>query len=154
MRPRTKQDWRAAVLASPRITDATRVLLLLMADSMKPDQTVSVPRRVLAAQLGRHERRIDERVKQAIGAGFLESVAPGYRTHTAVYKCLFPAAGQAYSQGESATIRSAHKARRSTARNVFEPEPESALDGQRTISTANPADVAQTATLAATRRTA
>jgi hypothetical protein len=101
MKARTKQDWRAAVWQSSRITDATRALLLLMADSMKPDQTVSVPRSKLAAQLGRHERRIDERIKQAVEAGFLESVTPGYRTHTAVYRCRFPRAGQPYRRAGS-----------------------------------------------------
>jgi hypothetical protein len=154
VRPRTKQDWRSAVLLSPRITDATRVLLLLMADSMKPDQTVSVPRHVLAAQLGRHERRITERLGKAVEAGFLECVAPGYRTHTAVYRCLFPVDGQPYSPGERETICSPHIGGRSTARNVLSRERESGLDGGPTTNRANPADVAQTATLATTRRTA
>jgi hypothetical protein len=150
VRPRTKQDWRSAVLLSPRITDATRVLLLLMADSMKPDQTVSVPRHVLAAQLGRHERRITERLGKAVEAGFLESVTPGHRGHTAVYRCRFPIPGQPYLRDDP---QPAYRGTLSVSQSL-EPPPDSGLDGGPTTNRADPADVAQTATSAATRRTA
>lgn len=91
MKPRrTPNDWRKAVLRDPGITDSTRVLLLVLAEHMRSNLHVSVPRRDLARWLNRSEKRIQERIKQAHEAGLLDTVSPGHRGHTAVYHGLFP----------------------------------------------------------------
>jgi hypothetical protein len=82
--------WRREVYQSPRISDATRVLLLLMAEHMDRDRKVCVKRVELARELQRHEQRISERIGAAHKAGYLTTVSPGYRGHTAVYEGLFP----------------------------------------------------------------
>ncbi|GAA0986877.1 hypothetical protein ENKNEFLB_01941 [Nocardioides aquaticus] len=63
----TVDQWRAAVYREPHITDATRVLLLYLSDYMRDDLTVSVDREQIAADLGRSERRIGERFRDALG---------------------------------------------------------------------------------------
>ncbi len=78
------------MFASPLIKDNTRVLLLLLADHMKADRTVSVPQEKLADHIGRSKRRVTERVTAAHKAGFLSTIAGGYVGHTAVYQGLFP----------------------------------------------------------------
>ena len=91
MRPRkTVEQWRTAVYGSATISDAVRVYLLRLADHMKADRTVSVPRSQLARELNRHEQRIAERTRAAIEAGFLDTVSSGYKGHTAVYQGMFP----------------------------------------------------------------
>jgi hypothetical protein len=93
VKPRhTPRDWRRAVLREPNITDATRVVLLVLVDYMRTDLTVSVPRKDLARWLNRSEKRIQERIKNAHDAGLLDTVSPGHRGHTAVYAGLFPEA--------------------------------------------------------------
>ena len=91
-RLRNRDDWRRAVLCNKSITDATRVLLLVMCDYVKPNMTVSVPRYELAALLQRSERRISERVAAAQKAGLLgvDPIVRGQKGRTAVYKCEFP----------------------------------------------------------------
>lgn len=89
-RRRTVDDWRQAVFKSTRIKDNARVLLLYLADHMKADRTVSIPRKTIASDLGKSERRITERIAAAHEAGFLSTVAAGYRGRTAVYQGLFP----------------------------------------------------------------
>jgi hypothetical protein len=84
--------WRAAVLRSPTITDSVRVLLLVLAENMLADGTVSVPRSELARTLGRNERRITERVAAAVGAGYLRVVSVGRQGRTAVYSAALPRA--------------------------------------------------------------
>jgi hypothetical protein len=77
-------------MRAPGINDSTRVLLLVMAEHMRDNLTVSVPRKDLARWLNRSEKRIQERIKHAHQAGFLDTVSPGHRGHTAVYAGLFP----------------------------------------------------------------
>lgn len=89
-RRRTVEDWRRTVFRSAAISDAVKVYLLKLADHMKADRTVSVPRSQLARELNRHEQRIAERTRAAIDAGLLDTVSPGYKGHTAVYQGLFP----------------------------------------------------------------
>lgn len=91
-RGRGPDAWRRVVLRSPRINDSVRVLLLYLADHMRANRTVSVPRSKIADDLGRSERRISERVSAAHAAGFLDTVEPGYRGHVPVYQGLFPEA--------------------------------------------------------------
>jgi hypothetical protein len=87
---RTVDQWRAAVFRSAAISDAVRVYLLRLADHMKADRTVCVPRAQIARELNRHEQRIAERTRAAISAGFLATVSAGYKGHTAVYQGTFP----------------------------------------------------------------
>jgi hypothetical protein len=65
-------------------------LLLVMAEHMRDNLTISVPRKDLARWLNRSEKRIQERIKHAHEAGLLDTVSPGHRGHTAVYAGLFP----------------------------------------------------------------
>jgi hypothetical protein len=87
---RTREDWRRVVYRSKAITDSTRTLLLYLADHMRADRTVSVPRSQIAEALGRNERRVAERFQAAVEAGFLSSVAPGQPGRTAIYQGIFP----------------------------------------------------------------
>ena len=91
MRPRrTVDQWRTVVYKSAAISDAVRVYLLKLSEHMKADLSVSVPRSQLARELNRHEQRIAERTRAAIGARLLDPVSPGYKGHTAVYNAVFP----------------------------------------------------------------
>lgn len=116
------EPWRSAVVASPTITDATRVLLLDMWITMRRDGRVSVPRAEIARRLGRSERRIDERVAAAVAAGYLAVASPGHRGHTAVYVATLPESatpvGRALRTGKGdprGSRTQAEKARRSAA---------------------------------------
>jgi len=100
----TPRDWRFAVLREPNITDATRVVLLVMVEHMRTDLTISVPRKDIAKWLNRSEKRIQERIKNAHDAGLLDTVSRGYRGHTAVYAGLFP---QADSRTDSRALSKA-----------------------------------------------
>lgn len=63
----TVEDWRRAVFRDPHISDSTRVLLLLLADSMSPTTLkVRVPRDKLARALNRSDRRLAERLREAV----------------------------------------------------------------------------------------
>jgi hypothetical protein len=88
-RRRTLDQWRAVVFAAT-MPDSVRVYLLKLAEHMDARRYVSVPRAQLAAELGRHEQRIAERSRQAIELGYLDTISPGYKGHTAVYQGLFP----------------------------------------------------------------
>lgn len=84
--------WRAHILRTSGITDSVRVLMLLLADHMSEDGRVSVPRSHLAQQLGRSERRINERMSAAVEAGKLGRVERGRVGRTATYIALLPGA--------------------------------------------------------------
>ena len=89
-RRRTVEDWRRAVYRTHRLGGAVQVLLLRLADHMRQDRSVCVPRAQLAAELGVHEQRIAERIRTAVEAGFLSKKSGGYRGVTATYEGLFP----------------------------------------------------------------
>lgn len=88
-RRRTVEDWRRAVFRA-RTSGNVQVLLLLLAEHMRTDLSVSVPRATLAAALGIHEQRVADRVKAAIEAGWLFKTGGGYRGRTTEYRGLFP----------------------------------------------------------------
>lgn len=91
MRPkRSVADWRNVVFRSTAITDSVRVVLLLLAEYMREDLTVSVPRRTLSTRLGKSERRVSQRIADAHEAGFLDTVVRGQKYTTAVYAATFP----------------------------------------------------------------
>ncbi|HXH79115.1 helix-turn-helix domain-containing protein [Nocardioides sp.] len=89
-RRRTPDDWRREVYRSTTLSDRTKVLLLFLADHMREDRKVSVPRDRIAKALGRSERRITERITEAHDAGWLSTVVRGQKGLTAVYQGLFP----------------------------------------------------------------
>ena len=91
-RRRTNTEWRRDVFASrdPQMTGAVKVLLLYLADEMRPNGEVSVPREQLANDLGIHKARIAERLNKAIEARFLTRVQAGYPGRTAVYRRFWP----------------------------------------------------------------
>jgi hypothetical protein len=101
------EEWRCAVYAHPTIKDGVRVYLLKLADHMRADRTVSVPRRTIARQLGKSERRIDERNKEARAAGLIDVVVRGQKNVTAVFVGLFPEPLSATDGGRAETTLSA-----------------------------------------------
>ena len=86
--------WRAAVFKHRRTPEATRVLLLYLADHVRHDETVSVPRITIARALGIEERRVTERVKSARDLGWLVTVTRGQKGLTAVHLIRYPSTGQ------------------------------------------------------------
>lgn len=80
--------WRREVFRSPAIGDGTRVLLLHMADHMDARGYVSIPRAQLAAAIARNERRVAERLQEAVAARLLDTVQRGRPGTTAVYVAL------------------------------------------------------------------
>lgn len=86
----TVDDWRREVYRSTTLSDRTKVLLLFLADHMRADRKVSIPREKVAKALGRSERRITERITEAQDNGWLWTVVRGQKGITAVYQGLFP----------------------------------------------------------------
>jgi DNA-binding transcriptional MocR family regulator len=69
--------YRAAVMRTPGVDNATRVLLRAMLDRADARGYVRVSRRQLAADLGRTEATVTERVRAARAAGWLQVVERG-----------------------------------------------------------------------------
>lgn len=82
--------WRSEVIRSAAITDGTKLLLVVMADDMREDGYVSVPREALAKRLGRNDRKVSARLEAAVTARLLDRVARGNKGRTAVYRALLP----------------------------------------------------------------
>lgn len=99
----TPEDWRTQVWKSPEIADSVRVVLLFLAEHMRADRHVSVPREKIARTLGRSERRISQRIADAHTAGFLDTVASGHRGRTAVYVGTFPDSARSAARSERVT---------------------------------------------------
>lgn len=85
-----RERWIAEVLRADYIGDACRVLLLVLARNMTDRGAVSVPRHKLATMLGKPERRISERIAEAVKAGLLSRLGGGYRGRTAEYMAYLP----------------------------------------------------------------
>ena len=81
--PRTR--WREHVIRHAGISNATRVLLLVMHDDMDAQGYVSIPRSQLASRLGIPPSRVTERMKQAKAVGLLDTVVAGGPGVRAVY---------------------------------------------------------------------
>lgn len=88
-----RDRWRSEVVRSPHITDSTRVLLMLLAEDMREDGYVSVPRQRLAQQLDRTERKVSQRLADAVEARLLDRVVRGQKGRTAVYRALLRVPG-------------------------------------------------------------
>lgn len=89
-KPSIKPRWYREVVRSPLISDSVRVLLLVLHEDMAADGFVSVPRKQLAARLGKDPRRIAERIEQAVAAGLLFRLRAGQPGVTAEYRATFP----------------------------------------------------------------
>jgi hypothetical protein len=87
---RRRDEWRAEVIRSARISDAVRVVLLVLADTMTDGGYVSVPRSALAKTINRSPHRITERLKLAREAGYLAIVRPAMPNRTAEYVATLP----------------------------------------------------------------
>ena len=94
-----RDRWRTEVIRSPHINDGTRVLLLVLADQMREDGYVTVPREKLAQQLDRHERKISARLAEAVEARLLDRVVRGQKGRTAVYRALLRVPGTSTLNG-------------------------------------------------------
>ena len=145
MSRRSVTDWRKTVFATSLVTDPVKVLLLLLAEYMRSDRTVSVPRKELAARLGRHDQRVAERMQSAREAGLLDLVSPGYKGDTAVYQGLFPDTASAAKRTEPEYAKS--------PLNRYAVTRDCVPDGQYTTTKAVPSQTVQTATSAPTRST-
>jgi hypothetical protein len=86
-----RERWINEVFRTPLITDATRVALLALAPDMDESGRVSVPRDELSNRLGRHPRKVDDRLKNAVDAGFLQRVSRGQKHRHAVYQATLSA---------------------------------------------------------------
>lgn len=75
---------------SAPVTAKVKVYLLYLADHMRADRTVSIPRRHVAVALGASERRVDDWNTAARQVGLLDVVVRGQKGVTAVYVALFP----------------------------------------------------------------
>ncbi len=84
--------WRREVLRadSKRLPDSVRVLCLALHDEMHENGHVQVSRSALAAKLGRAERRISERIEQAMHHGWLDRIQRGAPGQYAIYTALVP----------------------------------------------------------------
>lgn len=83
--------WRAAVYAPRKgMTNGCRVLLLRLSDDMNAKRLVSIPRQVLADDLGVAPARITEHIKLARRLGFLDIVQRARQHVTATYAGTIP----------------------------------------------------------------
>lgn len=102
-----RERWRREVFASTAITDATRVLLLLLLDDMDERGYVAVPRHVLAKRLNRNERKVSARFEDAVNARLLDRVVRGNKGVTAVYRAMVPDAHRLPVGGRLSTPKAA-----------------------------------------------
>lgn len=88
----TIAEWKAMVYQhrAEGLGNGVRVLLLFLADNMKANRMVSVPRSQIAAALGVSTAEVTNRIKAAREAGLLDSVRQGRPGVTAVYQGLLP----------------------------------------------------------------
>lgn len=99
--------WRREVYRNTAITDATRVLLLLLADEMDERGYVCIPRDVLAKRLNRNERKVSARFEDAVNARLLDRVVRGNRGVTAVYRAMVPGVESLPVPGSQSTGKTA-----------------------------------------------
>jgi hypothetical protein len=90
MRKSWRDEWRAAVLKDPRISNACRVLMLVLADMMRGDGYICRSRSELARVLGVHPSRITQRLNEAVDAGILARIVEGKPGRLAVYQAMRP----------------------------------------------------------------
>lgn len=94
------------------LTNGCRLLLLRLSDDMNGNGIVSVPRSVLAADLGVAPARITEWIRMATDLGLLDQVRRGRPGVTAVYQGLYVppevrpgVPSQRYARADQAEVR-------------------------------------------------
>lgn len=109
--PSYRKRWVEQVRRSPQITDAVKVMLLTVADPelkwMDDDGRLEVTQAKVAAAIGKPVRRIYDRYKAAIAAGFLEEVAKGGQGKAVAYAAVIPvydAAANARRRGNTSNL--------------------------------------------------
>ncbi len=90
MRGTLRDRWRREVLRTSAVTDSCKLLLVVMADEMNADGYISITRPELCRRLDRSDRRIAERIQQAVEARLLDRVQRGQKGRTAVYRAMLP----------------------------------------------------------------
>ena len=85
-----RDQWVEEVFRTPLITDSTRVVLLALAFEMDESGLVSFRRKDLAARLGRSDRRVGDRIANAIDAGYLRRISRGQRNGLGRYQATLP----------------------------------------------------------------
>lgn len=88
--PRAVARWRTEVFRSTAVTDSTKVLLLRLADVMDAKGYFTVPRLEMAEWINRSERRVQERLENAVQGRLIDRVETGHRGRTATYRALWP----------------------------------------------------------------
>lgn len=100
MNPDSLRDrWRVEVFRSAAINDGTRVLLLALAEGMDGRGYVSTPRLTLALRVGKSERKVSQRLQEAVAARLLDRVQRGHKGTTATYRALLPDAVRVTTTG-------------------------------------------------------
>ena len=85
-----RDQWVEEVFRTPLITDSTRVALLALVPEMDESGLVSFRRQDLAARLGRSDRRVGDRIANAIDAGYLRRISRGQRNGLGRYQATLP----------------------------------------------------------------
>lgn len=98
----TVARWRAAVFRDPQLSNASKLLLVYLADYIRADRSVSVPMPRICRDLGVGRSRVAERIGQARERGFLTVRSPGVRGRTAVYEALIVSGPRTQSEGRQA----------------------------------------------------
>ncbi len=96
--PITRTAWTCAVQKTGLLTAGHKRVLLALAQRMRPDGTVSYPRRQLAVDLGYlpnadgevNQRPVGKALQAGYEAGFLAQVGRGYEGHVAEYQAELP----------------------------------------------------------------
>jgi len=119
-----RDPWCRAVIKHSTLTNATKLLLVVLVDDMKLDGRVSVPRSELAKKLGVHPSRITERIKEAVDARVLDVVQRGRPGVTAEYQALL---------SDGAPVRTKKARRRLNPDGAPVRTMQQALHGARTV---------------------
>lgn len=132
-RRHTLDEWRRGVYRCPRLSDRARVVLLYLADHMRQDRRVSVPRKDMIRDLDKPPRRLAESIAEAHRIGWLATVSRGQKGRTAVYEGLFPNPAQGahvphpdkeFSMSSTSTLRSAETRTLTAASGCARPAPQ------------------------------
>ncbi len=97
-----RSRWEEQVWTTPDLNDSTRVLLLILLRHMDAQGYVSVARPALAAELNRSERRVSERLTEAVSKNYLGHVRRGQKGVTPVYRAMLP---DALSETEDSPLK-------------------------------------------------
>ena len=118
-----RERWISEVFRTLLVTDTVRVTLLALALDMDEDGMVAVARDDLAEMLARSDKRVGERIRCAIAAGFIERVSRGQRNGRGRYRATLP--------GDPSSGRPTVPKKPGVFRTPDRPEEDSLQDGLR-----------------------